>query len=77
MAAHPRVVPAFDPSVTAQLACPACLGSLRLEEPQLICHACGQAYHIIDGIPALIAGREIGLVGQCERARSEGCKKAH
>jgi uncharacterized protein YbaR (Trm112 family) len=57
MAADSRVLPAFDPSVVAQLACPACLGALRLEEARLICQACGHAYPIVDGIPALIAGR--------------------
>jgi len=48
----------FDPSVVVQLACPACLGGLRLEEDKLACGNCGQAYPIVDGIPALIAGRE-------------------
>ncbi|MGB9409279.1 MAG: Trm112 family protein [Terracidiphilus sp.] len=50
---------AFDLSVVNQLACPACLGALRLEEVQLICVACGRVYPIVDGIPVLIAGREI------------------
>jgi uncharacterized protein YbaR (Trm112 family) len=27
----------------------------------LVCAACGRAYPIVDGIPALIAGREIPL----------------
>jgi uncharacterized protein YbaR (Trm112 family) len=58
MAADSRELPAFDPSVVTQLACPACFGALRLEEARLICTACGRAYPIVDGIPALIAGRE-------------------
>jgi uncharacterized protein YbaR (Trm112 family) len=58
MPADARVVPAFDPLVAAQLACPACHGALRLEEARLICQSCGHAYPIVDGIPALIAGRE-------------------
>jgi hypothetical protein len=49
---------AFDPSVVDQLACPACLGALRLDEMRLVCAACGRAYPIVDGIPALIAGRD-------------------
>jgi uncharacterized protein YbaR (Trm112 family) len=49
---------AFDPSVVGLLACPACLGGLRLEESKLVCAECGRAYPIVDGIPALIAGRE-------------------
>lgn len=57
MADDPRFVPAFDPFVTAQLACPACFGALRLEETRLLCQSCGQAYPIVDGIPALIAGQ--------------------
>jgi uncharacterized protein YbaR (Trm112 family) len=40
-----------------QLACPACLGDLRLEEARLVCNGCGRAYPVVDGIPALIAGR--------------------
>jgi uncharacterized protein YbaR (Trm112 family) len=50
---------AFDPSVLAQLACPACLGALRLEDARLLCQACGRAYPVVDGIPVLIVGREI------------------
>lgn len=49
---------AFDPLVLAQLACPACLGALRLQEERLICAACARAYPIADGIAVLIAGRE-------------------
>jgi uncharacterized protein YbaR (Trm112 family) len=48
----------FDPSVVGLLACPVCLGDLRLEEGKLLCAECGRAYPIVDGIPALIAGRE-------------------
>ncbi len=48
----------FDPSVLNQLACPACLGDLRLEESRLRCGDCGRAYPVVDGIPTLIAGRE-------------------
>jgi uncharacterized protein YbaR (Trm112 family) len=47
----------FDPIVMDQLACPACLGGLRLEEGRLVCGECRQVYPIVDGIPALIAGR--------------------
>jgi hypothetical protein len=51
---HPS---ALDPFVVDQLACPACLGALRLEETRLLCAACGRAYPIVDGIPELIAPR--------------------
>ena len=53
----PNPFSALDPSVVSQLACPACLGELRLEEYELICVECGRAYSIVDGIPALIAVR--------------------
>lgn len=59
MAADPITLPVFDPSVAGQLACPACHGALRLEEARLICIACSRAYPIMDGIPALIAGRAV------------------
>ena len=47
----------FDPTVLAQLACPACHGSLGLEDSRLVCSACGRRYPIVDGIPALIVER--------------------
>ena len=49
---------ALAPSVVDQLACPACLGALRLVEDKLLCAECGRLYPIVDGIPVLIAGRE-------------------
>ena len=49
---------AFDPSQVSLLACPACLGDLRLDEGSLVCAGCGRAYPIVDGIPALVLGRE-------------------
>jgi uncharacterized protein YbaR (Trm112 family) len=58
MPADPKSLRAFDSSVLEQLACPACLGELRIEETRLLCTACGRAYPIMDGIPVLIAGRE-------------------
>jgi uncharacterized protein len=58
MPANSKTLPVFDPAVLDQLACPACLGELRLEETRLLCIACGRAYPIVDGIPVLIAGRE-------------------
>jgi uncharacterized protein YbaR (Trm112 family) len=58
MAADSRDLPVFDSSIVSQLACPACLGELRLEENKLLCARCARNYPIVDGIPALIAGRE-------------------
>jgi uncharacterized protein YbaR (Trm112 family) len=59
MPADSRDLPVFDPSVMDQLACPACHGALRVENSQLVCIACSRNYPIVDGTPALIAGREI------------------
>jgi uncharacterized protein YbaR (Trm112 family) len=47
----------LDLSVLSQLACPACLGGLSLDDRKLVCGECGRAYPIVDGIPVLIAGR--------------------
>jgi hypothetical protein len=47
----------FDLAVLDELACPACLGRLRLEAERLLCAACGRAYPIVDGIPILIPAR--------------------
>jgi uncharacterized protein YbaR (Trm112 family) len=58
MPADPKTLPAFNPAVLDQLACPACLGALRLEETRLLCTACSRAYPIVDGIPVLIAMQE-------------------
>jgi|HubBroStandDraft_2_1064218.scaffolds.fasta_scaffold1111229_2 uncharacterized protein YbaR (Trm112 family) len=60
---------AFDPTVLAQLACPACYGDLRLEESRLVCTACGHAYPIVDGIPVLIT--ESTEPGRAERPGNE------
>jgi hypothetical protein len=49
--------PSFDSAVLSQLACPVCLGALRLGEAHLVCAACARVYPIVDGIPVLIAGR--------------------
>jgi hypothetical protein len=50
---------AFDASVVDQLACPACLGDLRMDKARLVCEGCGRDYPVVVGIPAMIAGREI------------------
>jgi uncharacterized protein len=53
----------FDPVVMDQLACPACLGGLRLGEGKLVCVECGRIYPVVDGIPVLIAERtELGAI---------------
>jgi len=54
MPLDPAALRAFDSSVVKQLACPACLGALRLAEARLLCAACGRSYQIVDGIPVLI-----------------------
>ncbi len=48
----------FDASVLNQLACPACLADLRLDEARLACTRCPRTYAILDGIPVLIAATE-------------------
>jgi uncharacterized protein YbaR (Trm112 family) len=57
MTAKPVHAITFDPSLVDQLACPACLGALFLQEIQLVCKECGRAYPIGDGIPVLIVER--------------------
>jgi uncharacterized protein YbaR (Trm112 family) len=52
----PKPTSRIDSSVLDLLACPACLGELRLEENELICAECSRSYLIVEGIPALIAG---------------------
>ena len=41
----------------AQLACPACHGSLTLEAQTILCAQCHRRYPIHDGIPVLIVER--------------------
>jgi uncharacterized protein YbaR (Trm112 family) len=43
----------------SELACPACLGPLRLREASVVCTACGRAYPVVDGIPVLIVERAV------------------
>jgi uncharacterized protein YbaR (Trm112 family) len=49
----------FDQRLLKQLACPACLGTLRLVSSvgQIVCVECKRAYPLIDGIPVLIVDR--------------------
>jgi uncharacterized protein len=60
MAADPRKAIEFDSSVVGQLACPVCIGALRVEDARLVCVSCGRAYPVVDGIPVLIAERAGG-----------------
>jgi uncharacterized protein len=52
----------FDPHLLEQLACPVCLGTLRLVSAigQIVCVECRRAYPLVDGIPVLISERTIG-----------------
>jgi len=54
MPATPSTPLAFDMSIIATLACPACHGDLRAEEARLVCTSCHRAYPIVGGIPALV-----------------------
>ena len=47
----------FDASILDQLACPVCLGALRMDGERLVCAGCGRGYPIVDGIPVLIESR--------------------
>ncbi|MGO9337736.1 MAG: Trm112 family protein [Terracidiphilus sp.] len=47
----------FNASILDQLACPVCLGALRLDGERLVCAGCGRGYPIVDGIPVLIGSR--------------------
>jgi uncharacterized protein YbaR (Trm112 family) len=49
----------FDISVLDTLACPVCLGGLRMDGARLVCGGCGRAYPIVDGIPVLIPERAV------------------
>jgi uncharacterized protein len=56
MPAKPETLPAFD-EWAGQLACPACLETLRLEAGRMVCTGCRRAYPVVDGIPVLIVER--------------------
>jgi uncharacterized protein YbaR (Trm112 family) len=57
MPSPPSRPPAFNASILDQLACPACIGALRLDANRLLCAGCERSYPIIDGIPVLIPSR--------------------
>jgi uncharacterized protein YbaR (Trm112 family) len=40
-----------------ELACPACLCALRMDETAMVCAVCGRAYPVVDGIAVLIVER--------------------
>ncbi len=44
----------IDPELLAVLACPVCKTSVRLDENELVCDACGRRYQIEDGIPIML-----------------------
>lgn len=46
----------LDPALLDILACPACHGSLRVDDAasELVCMACGLAYPVRDNIPVLL-----------------------
>ncbi|MGA7343467.1 MAG: Trm112 family protein [Terracidiphilus sp.] len=54
----------FDASVLGQLACPVCLGDLRLDGERIVCVQCGRAYPLVDGIPVLIGERAEAARGE-------------
>lgn len=41
------------------LACPVCLGEVRLDTGRATCAGCGRAYPVADGIAVLIAERAV------------------
>ena len=65
------IVP-FDANVLEQLACPACLGELRVDGARLVCAGCGRGYPVVDGIPVLIADRAEKSIGQNDSIRIPG-----
>jgi hypothetical protein len=57
----------IDSVLVDQLACPVCVGELRLDEGKLVCAGCGRIYPIVEGIPVLIAERaELGSISGTE-----------
>jgi uncharacterized protein len=57
MPSRPETRVSFDPAVVEQLACPACFGNLRYEDPHVTCTLCGRMYPVMDSIPVLIVDR--------------------
>ncbi|HIE06033.1 MAG TPA: Trm112 family protein [bacterium (Candidatus Stahlbacteria)] len=44
----------LDPRLLKILVCPKCKGELKEGEDSLICHKCGLAYPIREGIPIML-----------------------
>ena len=55
----------IDEKLLEILACPACKGSVELEEQWIVCQECGRRYPIRDGIPIM-------LVDEAEPPEVEG-----
>jgi uncharacterized protein YbaR (Trm112 family) len=45
----------IDEKLLALLACPACQGSVKLQDNKIVCTLCRREYPIVDGIPVLLA----------------------
>jgi uncharacterized protein len=56
MSSDQQNLTAFDQWVD-ELACPACLGELRLGAEAVVCKVCARIYPVVDGIPVLIVDR--------------------
>jgi uncharacterized protein YbaR (Trm112 family) len=40
-----------------ELACPVCLGALRIDVAAVVCTECKRSYPVVDGVPVLISDR--------------------
>lgn len=63
MKTMPQTSPTFPPDWQEILACPQCHGSLDFKESavRLLCHACGVAYPVEEGIPVMLIDRALPL----------------
>jgi uncharacterized protein YbaR (Trm112 family) len=59
MSSEAQISGKFEAQILELLACPVCLGELRLEEAGagIVCGGCLRVYPLVDGIPVLIAER--------------------
>jgi uncharacterized protein YbaR (Trm112 family) len=59
--------PGIPPALLELLACPVCMGDVRLEVVELRCVTCGRRYPIVEGIPIMVVDEDDAATARLAR----------